>query len=318
MRLAAGVTDNRTILQKADLSLNDLVTDGGYLEPAQAAKFVRLLIKQATLMKLVSVTPMAAPKQLIEKIRFGSRVLAPGLEGTALVEADRSAPDLSQVELDAKLVKAEVRLTDEVLEDSIERGDLKNTIMSLLTEAIARDVEELMVQGDESSPDSFLALLDGMLASATSNVVDVGVATINKGVFRDMLKAMPREFLRNKGRMAFITSTDAELDYRDALSDRATVVGDRFLEQEAPIKYSGIPIVESQLFPENLGTGTNETNVIFTDPKNIHLGVWRKIKLETERLARQGLLCVVATMRLDVKYEHEPAVVKAIKVKVGA
>lgn len=313
----ASVTDNRTILQKADLALSDLTTSGGLLEPAQAQKFLRILIQEARLMKMVTVVPMRSPKQLIEKIRFSTRVLRAGQEATALPVADRSSPNLSKVELDAKLFKAEIRLNDEVLEDSIERAELKTTIMQILAEAVSRDMEEMAIQGDTGSADPFLAQFDGILVQATSNVVDATNSTINKTIFRDMLKTMPSEFLRDKGRQVFMTSVDAELDYRDAIADRATVLGDKSLQEDAPIKYGGISIMDLQLMPEDLGGGNDTTNVILTDPKNIHWGVWRRIKIETDKLVREGVLLIVATMRFDVKYAEELAVVKAINVKVS-
>lgn len=40
---------NRTILEKADLALADLTAGGGILKPAQAQKFMRLLIKEMEL-----------------------------------------------------------------------------------------------------------------------------------------------------------------------------------------------------------------------------------------------------------------------------
>ena len=42
--LTAGLLDNRTILEKADLALSDLTIGGGLLQPAQAQKFMRILI----------------------------------------------------------------------------------------------------------------------------------------------------------------------------------------------------------------------------------------------------------------------------------
>ena len=164
--------DNRTILEKADLALADLTAGGGILKPAQAQKFMRLLIKQSVLMQQATVVPMASPKQQISKIKFGTRILRPGQEATALPAGQRAAPDLSQVELDAKLFKAEVRLSDEVLEDSIERGELRQTIMEMLADAIARDMEDVAINGDTASVDPFLATMDGILKQATSNVVD--------------------------------------------------------------------------------------------------------------------------------------------------
>jgi HK97 family phage major capsid protein len=216
--------DNRTILEKADLALADLTAGGGMLQPAQAQKFIRILIAESVILKQGTVVPMKSPKQLIEKIRFAGRILRPGSEATALPPGDRVKPDLGKVELDAQLFKAEVRLNNEVLEDSIERGALRQTIMQLIGEAIARDMDEVIIAGDTASGDAFLAKLDGILKQATSNVVDAALQTTNKSIFRDMLKSIPSEFLRNKKEMRFFTSVDSEIDYRDSLAERATVV----------------------------------------------------------------------------------------------
>ena len=315
--MTAPVTDNREFIRKADLVLSDLTTGGGLLQPAQAARFMRILIDEAVVIKMATVVPMRSPKQLIEKARFGSRIMRAGQEGTALAAADRSKPDLTKVELDAKLYKAEVRLTDEVLEDSIERSQLRQTVMQLMAERIALDSDELVANGDTTSADPFLATLDGIRAQATSNVVNVGGVPTNKTIFRDMLKTMPSEFLRNKRAMWFFTSVDSEIDYRDALADRGTVLGDRFLEQSAPVMYSGIRLQAVPVFPENLGGGTNETEMLLTDPKNIQVGIWRRIKIETDKDISEGVLKIVATMRMDVKYAEETAVVKAVGVTVA-
>lgn len=315
--MSSQVMNNRTILEKADLALADLTTDGGVLQPAQAQRFIRILIDKSVIMGQATVTPMRSPKQLIEKIRFASRILRAGSEATALPAGDRSKPDLSKVELDAQLFKAEVRLSDEVLEDSIERDALKNTIMQLMSESIARDMDEVIVQGDTASADNFLAQFDGMLKSATSNVVVGGGVAINKGMFKNMLKTMPSEFLRRKSDMKYLTSVDARIDYADAVADRATALGDKSLENDTDPRYSGIPILDVPLFPENLGGGTDETNIILTDPKNINVGIWRRIKLETDKLVSEGVLLIVATMRFDFKYQEETAVVKTTGVKVG-
>lgn len=309
-------TDNRTILQKADLALADLTAGGGILKPAQAQKFMRLLIKDSPLMRLATVVPMQSPKQQLSKIKFGSRVLRPGAEATALPLADRARPDLSQVELDAKLFKAEVRLSDEVLEDSIERGELRQTIMEMMAEAISRDMEEVLINGDTLSADPFLAVMDGALKQATSNVVDAGGAAISKNLLRDMLKTIPSEHLRDKKAMRFMTSVDADLDYRNTLAERATAVGDRLLEGDTPVLYSGVPLQPIPLFPENLGAASDQTVILLCNPKNIHVGIWRNIRVESARDISEGTLKIVATLRFDVKFAEEPGVAKAINVQL--
>ena len=307
---------NRTILEKADLALADLTAGGGILKPAQAQKFMRLLIKDSVLMKLATVVPMASPKQQISKIKFGSRILRPAQEGTALGPADRVKPDLSAVELDAKLFKAEVRLSDETLEDSIERGELRQTIMEMMADAIARDMEEVAVNGDTASVDPFLATLDGVLKQATSNIVDAAGAPLTKDLLRDLLKTLPSEYLRDKKAMRFLSSVDADLGYRNTLAERGTVAGDRFLEEDAPVLYSGVPVQPIPLFPENLGAGHDQTAVLLCNPKNIQVGIWRQIRIESAREISEGTLKVVATLRFDVKFAEEPGAAKAINVQL--
>ena len=311
-----GYLSNRTILEKADLALADLTAGGGILKPAQAQKFMRLLIKESVLMKMATVIPMASPKQQISKIKFGSRILRPGQEATALALADRAKPDLSSVELDAQLFKAEVRLSDEVLEDSIERGELRQTIMEMMAEAISRDMEEVLINGDTVSADPFLAVMDGILKQATSNVVDAAGAPISKTLLQSMLKTLPSEHLRDKKAMRFMTSVDADLDYRNTLADRATVAGDRLLESDTPVLHGGVPVQPVPLFPENLGVGNDQTAIVLCNPKNIHVGIWRQIRLESDRDISEGTLKIVATLRFDVKYAEEPGVAKSINVQL--
>ena len=316
--LTAGLLDNRTILQKADLALSDLTIGGGLLQPAQAQKFMRILINEAVVLKQATVVPMRSPKQLIEKIRFANRILRSGSEAVALAQADRAVPNLGKVELDAQLFKAEVRLNNEVLEDSIERGQLRQTIMQLMAEAIARDVDEVIIQGDRTSSDPFLAKLDGVLKQASSNIVDAQNQTANKGVFRDMLKTLPHPFVKNKKLLRFFTSVNAEIDYKDSLSERATAGGDKYIEDDVPATYSGVPVLDVPMFPENLGPAANTTAILLTDPKNINVGIWRNIRVEVDNIVTDGVLVIVATLRFDVRYAEETAVVRAVNVKVSA
>jgi HK97 family phage major capsid protein len=309
-------TSNRTLLEKADLALADLTAGGGVLLPAQAQKFMRLLIKQSVLMQMATVVPMASPKHQIAKIKFGSRILRRGTEATALPVADRARPDMSHLELDAQLVKAEVHLSDEVLEDNIERGELRQTILEMIAEAAGRDMEEVIINGDTTSADPFLATIDGLLKQATSHIVDAGGVALSKNFLRDLLKSLPNEYLRDKKQMAFLTSVDAELDYRNSLADRATVGGDRFIEEDTPALYSGVPVKPVPLFPENLGPGGNRTVALLCNPKNVHVGIWRQIRLESFRDVSAGVLRVVATMRFDAKFAEEAGVAKLINIQL--
>lgn len=303
---------NRTLLQKADLAVSDLVSDGGYLLPAQAVKFLKVVIDQPTLINQARVVPMKAPKQLVEKIRFGSRILRPGDSGAAISSGDRVKPDLGSVELDAELFKAEVRLNDETLEDSIERGDLKNTIIELMAQRTALDMEEMVVKGDTASGDAFLAKFDGLLKTATSNVVDHSTDPVDtkttKGLFYKILKVMPSEFKRDKKMLVHYVSVNMELDYRESLSQRATSVGDKYVNEDAPAVAAGVPIMGLPTMPDGQALTTN--------PLNINVGVWRKIKIETDKDVSAGQFVIVLSVRFHAVFSVKEAVVKATNVTV--
>ncbi len=100
------------------------------------------------------------------------------------------------------------------------------------------------------------------------------------------------------------------------LADRATVAGDRFLEDDTPVLYSGVPLQPIPLFPENLGVGGDQTAIVLCNPKNVHVGIWRNIRFESDRDISEGTLKIVATLRFDVKFAEEPGVAKAINVQL--
>ncbi len=309
---------NKTILQKADIVVNDLLTDGGILPEAVAKEFLEIMIKEAVILPLATTPPMRSYKQRIDSMRFGSRILRPGSEATALSEADRSKPDTYKEELDVKLFKAEIRLNEEVLEDNIEGPNFQQKVLRLAAERASLDVDELVANGDTAliATDPFLGQLDGIRKQATSNIVDATSAKTTKTVLKTAKKAMPSEFLKDKARLRFLTSTDSEEDYRDSLADRATALGDQFLTEGRAAMYSGITVVPVGVFPENLGTPSEHTDILLLDPKNINVGFWRKIKFETDKDIVAGELIIVISLRMDVRYAYEPAVVKVINVKV--
>ena len=108
------MSSNGSLLRKADLAIADLQTNGGVLNPEQGAAFIRILIKQPTLIRVCRVIEMIAPIRKMNKIGFGSRILraatsavaltASGSNGTAL--DGRAMPTTAQIELQTKEVIA--------------------------------------------------------------------------------------------------------------------------------------------------------------------------------------------------------------------
>jgi hypothetical protein len=309
---------NQTYIEKADLAVNDLVTEGGYLNAEQASEFFEIAIEESVLLKMIKVKPMSGPSYELSKMGFTGRILRGATEGQGLPEGDRSRPDLGRVTLTTVEFIAEVRVPYGAVEDNVAQGTFIPYMMKLMGKAVSRDIEEISIQGDTASADPVLALMDGFLKQAVSQVVTVGQVRLTKSILKQMAQTMPTPFFRDRREMFFITSKNAAIDYADSLSSRATPLGDKMVVEHAAAEWGGIPVIDIPMFPEDQGAGTNETSVLLAQIKNLTVGIQRDIRIETDRDISAREFIIVATIRFDTKYAHEPAVVKATEVLATA
>lgn len=306
--------ENRDLIQKADIGLQELTDGGGALTPANAKSFIRTAITDSNFMKRCTVKPMAAQRERISRLGMSQRVLRPGTPSTALPAGQRSKPDLGFAELDAKLFKGEVRIPDEVIEDNIESGNFQNIVMQMIPEAVARDIDELLLQGDTTSADDYLAQLDGVLKQATAHPVDFNNARMNFDDLSSMLRAIPKPYKRYRDKYEFLTSYNAEDDYRKLLDQRETVGGDASLQGNEPVRFRGVPIIPIGMMPDEQGGGGNQTSILLVNPKDIVVGFWRQIRVEVDRDKREGAVSFIVTLRLDVKLAIPDAIVTGSEV----
>jgi len=300
--------------QKADLALADLTANGGLLTPDQNNTFIRKLLDAPTFLGAVRSVPMNGPEARINKIGFGTRILRVAPQGTApfaqdtgannriLPAAQRAEPQTEQITLTTREIMAEVHLPYEVFEDNIEGPALQDTILAMIAERAALDLEELILLGDTASGDAYLALMDGILKRSSLNVVNAANATVSPTIFNNMKKALPTKYRRNLNTMRYFVSMDRETDYRLALSARATGLGDGLLTGNAPLPVFGIPMVGAALMPNAQGLLMNPQNAIF--------GVQRSIRIEQDRNIRARQVIIVLTMRVGLQIEEREAVVK--------
>jgi hypothetical protein len=307
------MSSNQELLRKADLALADLASNGGLLLPEQADTFIRVLIEQPTLLASARVVTMNTPSRKINKIGFGSRIMRVGNSGVALPDDQRVKPDLSQIELNTKEVMAEIHLPYDVLEDNIERGNintamgqsaggLQDTIVQLIAERAALDLEELVVLGDTSNAaDPYLALVDGYLKRANQHVVDNAGATISKEMFKMGVKAMPPKYLRDRVNLVQYVSVDNETEYRDTIASRNTALGDATLQGNNQVFAFGSQIAPAPMMPHSVG--------LFTNPLNLLFGIQRRITIEYDKDIRARTYIIVLSTRVDCNIEETDAVV---------
>ncbi|WP_375565964.1 phage major capsid protein [Bacillus pumilus] len=306
---------NQEVINKAEMTLASLKT-GGLMNPTQASTFIRMVQNTPTLLQDARVIPMDSDSQKIEKIGFGQRILRAGEEGKALDAKDRVAPTTSTVQLTAKEVIAEVNITYDTLENNIEGDNLQNTIMQMLAERAAVDIEELIINGDTKSEDTYLAQLDGIRKQAESHIVDVAGEPLTRQVFKQGYKAVPSKYLRIPQEFRFYTSPGQEVEWKDKVAERQTSLGDAAVQGGLSSAF-GVPVKGiANMQPYEMGEdGTDVSDILLTHPKNIILGFSRNIRIEVEKDIRRRKFIIVLTAKLDSKFEEEDAVAKIIKVK---
>ena len=303
------MTDSRNIIEKADLAVSQMISDGGYLNPEQSDNFYQKLIDQPTLINRVRSVQMGRPKMNIDKIGFGSRILrAAPSSGTALKAEDRARPTFDQVQLETEEVIAEVHVPYDALEDNIEKENLQDTIMDLIAQRASLDLEELLITGATTSNDAYLALFDGAIQLAGNTVDGSGLSAIDKTLFKTALQNMPTQYLRNLNVMEFMLSHNNVFEYRDQLADRATGKGDDFYLNRPTVYSFGVPIMPAALMPND--------EMLFTFPKNLIFGVQRAIQIETDKDIRSRELIIVLTMRPAINIEEDSAAVRINNISV--
>ncbi|MFP3421753.1 phage major capsid protein [Bacillus sp. SIMBA_154] len=304
---------NQEVINKAEVTLGTLKT-GGLMNPTQSSTFIRMVQNAPTLLQDARVIPMDSDAQKIEKIGFGQRILRPGVEGKAVPASDRVAPTTSTVELNAKEVIAEVNITYDTLENNIEVDALQNTIMQMLAERAAVDIEELILNGDTKSEDTYLAQLDGIRKQATSHIVDVAGEPLTRQVFKQGYKAVPPKYLRVPQEFRFYSSPGQEVEWKDKVADRQTNLGDAAVQGGLSSAF-GVPVKGIANMQPYDADGTDVSDILLTHPKNIILGFSRNIRIEVDKDIRNRKFIIVLTAKLDSKFEEEDAVAKIIKVK---
>jgi hypothetical protein len=314
---------NESLLRKADIALADLTSGGGLLNPEQADTFIRKLIKQPTILRECRVVTMSAPTRKINRIGFTGRIMrAAPSSGNALSSGSRAKPSTDQITLTTNEVICEVRLPYDVVEDNIEHavsannevmntgpGGLRDTVIQLIAEYAARDVEDFAVNATTTFSTgtaddiAFMSLQNGFVqvGQTSGNIVDMGGDTITKRAFKKGMLGMPVQYLRNRPAMKHYVSVPQEIEFQDTLADRGTPMGDLRLATNTPAMAFGSPVVPVALMPDSVG--------LFCDPLNLIVGFWRQLSMEFDKDITSRVYIIVLTARLGLQVEQADALV---------
>lgn len=308
----------KELIAKADTTLADLINNGGYMQPEQADTFFRKLIDTPTILRDCRTIRMRKPDMNINKIGFGTRMLRAAANSStqggnaaigarALSSGNRYKPTFSKISMSASEIIAEINLPYEVLEDNIEGGSIdankfQETILALMAQQAAMDIEELLISGDTSSGDAYLALQDGVLKRSTSNVHNQNSAPIDADMFASAIKMLPAKYHRLLGEYKFYMHNNKEIDYRMQVAQRQTSLGDSVLTGNAPVSALGVPLVRASSMPTASG--------LLLVPRNLLFGLYREIRMEFDKNIQERVMIIVMTLRCATQIEEEDMVVK--------
>ena len=298
------------LLEKA-IDTTDLAA-GGLLNTEQATKFIDFVVDQSVMIKDARVVRMKSPVTQVDKIATTGRVSQPKAEGVA--PASLSEPAFAKVTLSAVGVITPFEATYEALEDNIEGESAEDTLIRVMAKQTATDLEELAIQGDTGSADPYLALLDGWRQLAEDgHAVDQEGAAVDKPLFSKMIKALPEKYKRDWADLRFYFAPVIAQDYRNTLSESNTIIGERFLLENAPLTVFGIPVVSVPMIPTNLGA-SNYSYAFLTPRRNLIWGIHRDIRIDKDRDIMRGVNQYAITTRVACEYEEDDAVAVAINI----
>jgi len=320
---------NRQVIANAAIT-TDSVTSG-LLNPEQARKFLQQTFEATALGPLVHHEMRHAKTGEIDKIGIASRILrkktenidansdgsAPTIDpATGQVTGYRAKPNFSQVTYSTVSVRLPWELTEETLRENIEGEGLEATITNLMTKQIGLDIEDVYLNGDEttdaSDPDhDFLYINDGWIKQIANagHVYDAsGDTGMNLDMFYNALQAMPNKY--NDGSLRWLMSPHRAQQWELFLLNQGLKSGANFPDSlyKSP---ASIPTVQVPKMPDD--------KILLVDPKNLIVINTYDVKIRKTVEGKEAIMAdkrfYVIHLDFDVVVEELDATAIIINIK---
>lgn len=133
--------------------------------------------------------------------------------------------------------------------------------------------------------------------------------------YGNMLKKLPSKYKKvGMVNLRFFHSDQLTQDYINALSARATILGDQAIVGTNTPAYGKVPIVDAPLMPTTMSAagvsgGGVYSDALLTPKSNLIVGIQRNIKVESQRVAADEATYWFYSMRADNAVENVNACV---------
>ena len=254
---------NAAIINKAGTIQTGSLSHG-LLNPEQARKFIQQTFEATNLGPLVRHVMRTAKSGEIDKIGIGSRLLRAKVENQD--DGYRAGVTTSVIEYACKAVRLPWEITEETLRENIEGQQLEAIITNLMTRQLGVDLEDIYLNGDESTPSTdkdydFLKLNDGWIKQISNggHVYDAASdTTMSLDIFYKTLQQLPNKY--NNGRLRWLMSPKRaqlwELYLLNKVVEKGGAVPENVYTSPAKIKAVECPSM-------------SDDKILLTDPQNL-------------------------------------------------
>jgi len=311
----------------------------GYIPPAYARRFQEWAKDAVPLLPMIDMFEMASTQTILSRIGLGNRVLHGSHELTAMTDEQKTRLIYGSKEMNTRKYMGQMDLSYEMLEDTIERGNLRSRILRMLGQQVGADQEYIVINSDtrigpsHPYPDyarhyDLLNKQDGLIKMAHmllpsgrpgegkvgSNIIDCGGETIDVPKWYMLEYALPERYRKSNESYLYLTSRIFDLNWREYLTDRPTSVGDTYILKSKGAQALGTDIMTCPQLPhdvEMIGDVVEPGDngfVFLLAPKNIKLGWWRHIMIETTKDIERQVYKLVISMRLGITLMEPDAI----------
>ena len=288
---------------------SDMSSAKALLNDEQFNTFMRAATINQSILQDASFRRMNAMNQVVSSTSVVGRVLQNGYDALGATEDQLTEATIGfgKAELNSTKLKALTSILDDDKEDNIEREQFEQTLLTMMGEAVGRDLEAVCVFGDASytsgSPaaaDPLFSTFDGWLEQAKSYQVKSDLANDNTddndgdfdlddgidAMFDAMIGKLPVAY-RSAGlmnRLAFYVPWEVYDAYQNLLASRVDALGDINLTGRPSLTYKNIPVKYAPVLDATDGrTVFGNVPSILTIPEYTWFGIYKDLSIEPRR-----------------------------------
>ena len=328
------------------------LSGNGLLYPDQANRFLDYMWDATILAKAARTIRMRSNTTEIDRVAVGQRIMTVaqednprdyvGASGTYTnansTTFTAQGAQFHKVSLTTRKLRLDWELSAESLEDNIEGPDLEDHIARLMATQAGNDIEDVLINGVGSGT-GLLSAFKGFrqLAYDNAHVVDAGGFGLDKAVFNEAIKRLPRKYKQRRNQLRFFSGSNLVQDYLYNQTQSAgsanpfdiasgIIRGDVVANDGGPGSVTpfafGIPVINVPLMDETLaGTYASPSglhgDLHLTFPQNFIIGIKRDVTVYRLFQPKKDTIEYTLFIRVGAVMENYDAHVLVTNIKVS-